>query len=952
MRLVIDLQACQAEGSRDRGIGRYSLALASAMVRHCRGHEVLIALNRVFPTTIAPLQAHFSSILPPENVVLWGGMSNLEEITPKNIPRRLASEHIKEEFFRSLNADIIHTTSLFEGLVDSAVTTVSGRGSAIDAVTLYDLIPFLRPETYLVDERVEDWYRRRILQLTRSDIALAISESSRREGIDFLGLPERSITNVSCAVDDKFRPQDVSPAREVSLRYRFALTKPFVMYTGGIDFRKNIEGLIDAYASLSADIRSNHQLAIVCRVNPSELTRLESVVAEAGLNKGEVIFTGFVTDEELVLLYNLCKVFIFPPIHEGFGLPALEAMSCGAPVIGSNCTSIPEVIGRADAQFDPLSKSSIVSKLTEVLEDHAFRADLAASGHERAKMFSWERSADLTWDAFESKLQEIKASSFVRVGHERKTAPVRPRLAFVSPLPPERCGISSYSTSLLPYLLRYYDIDLIHNGDVDDNLKQRHSILSHEEFEKNAGSYDRVLYHFGNSHFHTEMPALLAKVPGVVVLHDFFLSGLFWTIQAQNPQTNALNAAIEYSHGQLSAFEHSCVNDIGKSLVKYPCNLAVIENATGVITHSQYSKDLAHHWYGDAAIKKWCVIPHLLKEMSEPCVSKSEARRQLGIAENTFVVCSFGIVSSVHKLHDLILEGWSESLLGKESNCMLAFVGDGGEDVFNEQLARLRADGQVNNCTVTGYVSDTEYGLWLSAADLCVQLRAKSRGETSGAVSDGMAAGKHVIVNAHASLKEVPDTAVTMLPEKPTSTDLAKAIRQSYLSPEMREEIGCRGYTYIRENHAAEIVAAQYRDVIESFSDCPQGKALSANFSDFRAMELSGLSLHDWMEFRHYLNAINPEHTRVKRWFVDVTEPLKNIRSSALNADWSKAIALLFGLFPTCKRVYMVKRSDRGAYEILKNFPGLNPGNDNSTPVSLLPDETPILWEDFSRVIS
>jgi hypothetical protein len=181
------------------------------MIRNCRGHEILIALNRAFPDAISIVREHFAGLLSQENLVLWGGVKNIEEIEPKNMVRRLAAERIKEDFFRSLNADVVHTTSLFEGIQDSSLATIARDTLACNAVTLYDLIPFLRPEKYLTDERVEDWYRRRILQLKQTDVALAISESSRREGIDYLGLPEHSTVNISSAVDKRFKRLDVNP---------------------------------------------------------------------------------------------------------------------------------------------------------------------------------------------------------------------------------------------------------------------------------------------------------------------------------------------------------------------------------------------------------------------------------------------------------------------------------------------------------------------------------------------------------------------------------------------------------------------------------------------------------------------------------------------------------------------------------------------------------------------
>ncbi|MGV7246808.1 glycosyltransferase, partial [Caballeronia sp. M23-90] len=162
MKLIIDLQACQTSGSRDRGIGRYSFALADAMLREARGHHVRIALNRSFPNTVSYLVEHFSSLVPRENILLWGGMQDTAELHPANIGRRLAAERVKAAFFQSLAADAIHTTSLFEGLGDASVTSIGYGVTPVEAVTLYDLIPYIRADTYLADDRVDDWYRRKV----------------------------------------------------------------------------------------------------------------------------------------------------------------------------------------------------------------------------------------------------------------------------------------------------------------------------------------------------------------------------------------------------------------------------------------------------------------------------------------------------------------------------------------------------------------------------------------------------------------------------------------------------------------------------------------------------------------------------------------------------------------------------------------------------------------------
>ncbi len=191
-----------------------------------------------------------------------------------------------------------------------------------------------------------------------------------------MNIPEQQVVNVSAACDQRFQEHDVLEKESISVRQRYKLNRPFIMYTGGIDPRKNIEGLIRAFSQLPKSIRKTYQLAIVCSIQPESRLALESLSKEHSLDGDDVIFTGYVSDNDLVVLYHLCEVFVFPSWHEGFGLPVLEAMSCGAPVIGSNTSSIPEVINLDEALFDPFDEVSIATKIAQVLTDPDFRKRL------------------------------------------------------------------------------------------------------------------------------------------------------------------------------------------------------------------------------------------------------------------------------------------------------------------------------------------------------------------------------------------------------------------------------------------------------------------------------------------------------------------------------------------------------------------------------------------------
>lgn len=405
MRIVLDLQACQSE-SRFRGIGRYSMALAQAITRNAGEHEVWLALNNLFPDTIDPIRNVFYGFIPKKHIVVFAVPGPVAEHDPANAWRSRAAEHVREHFLASIDPDIVHVASLFEGWVDDAVTSIGLLGREFDSsVTLYDLIPLLNSETYLPNLALKDYYYRKLQSLKNAQILLAISKYSRQEGIDALNVPNDRIVNISAAVDERFHPlsftSEIEEPIEEPIKVHYGITRPFIMYApGGFDARKNIDGLLKAFAQLPWELRKKYQLAIVSRIPDEEHRRFKVQISRLGLAEDEIVFTDYVSDDNLVLLYNLCKLFVFPSLHEGFGLPALEAMACGAPVIGSNTTSIPEVIGRKDALFDPINPEAISQTMYRALTDDAFIESLREHALLQAAKFSWDESAKHALEAF------------------------------------------------------------------------------------------------------------------------------------------------------------------------------------------------------------------------------------------------------------------------------------------------------------------------------------------------------------------------------------------------------------------------------------------------------------------------------------------------------------------------------------------------------------------------
>jgi glycosyltransferase involved in cell wall biosynthesis len=394
MRIVIDMQGAQSE-SRFRGIGRYSLSLTQAIVRNRGDHEIILLLNGLLPESIEPIRAAFNDLLPQKNIQVWYALGPVRELETANGWRREVAECIREAFIDSLKPNVVLITSLFEGFVDNAVSSIGKFFPRIPtAVIFYDLIPLLNPEAYLdQNPTYSRHYHQKINHLLCADLWLAISDSALNEGVNALSRPSNGAINISTACDSVFQHLDISEIQKQKFLTQLNISRPFILYSGGADARKNLHKLVLAYAHLPKTLRETHQLVLAGKMPEGEESALWKTAKSASVDREELLFTGYIADEDLAWLYNLCALFILPSLHEGFGLPALEAMACGAVVIGSNTTSIPEVIGREDALFDPNDEVSISQKLAEVLSNPALHAKLKQHGLQQVKKFSWDESA-------------------------------------------------------------------------------------------------------------------------------------------------------------------------------------------------------------------------------------------------------------------------------------------------------------------------------------------------------------------------------------------------------------------------------------------------------------------------------------------------------------------------------------------------------------------------------
>jgi glycosyltransferase involved in cell wall biosynthesis len=256
-------------------------------------------------------------------------------------------------------------------------------------VTIHDCIHLMFPQ-YLPNRMAYAYARASLWAAARrAERILTVSESSKADILRFCNVPADRIIVVHNAIDDRF---SVPPAREAvqRVRERYQLDGPFALYVGNIKPHKNLERLIDAFDLVRRSGFERLELLIIGD-QISKYPRLRRAVDKHKLHK-HVRFLGFVHDDTLAALYRLATVFVFPSLYEGFGLPPLEAMASGTPVVVSNRSALPEVVGDAAVLVDPYSATSIAEGIERVLSDASLRQGLVERGLARAREFSWEAS--------------------------------------------------------------------------------------------------------------------------------------------------------------------------------------------------------------------------------------------------------------------------------------------------------------------------------------------------------------------------------------------------------------------------------------------------------------------------------------------------------------------------------------------------------------------------------
>lgn len=370
MRICLDISPAVHHRA---GLGRYAQELLVALLAVDPENEYLAFYNRPCEAQVDPpldRLLHLTTNLPNKP---WRMSVLLAQLT--HLPQ--------DRLFPAV--DLVHAT-------DHLLPRLSQVKSVF---TLHDLIFRFHPETH---KPLNRWFLTLMMPhfLQAADAVIAVSECTKRDAVRLYGIDEAKIRVIYEGVNPRFRL--ATPEAISGVRQKHGLPEHFILSVGTIEPRKNLNTLLEAYRALRHR-GAQFKLVIVGKrgwLYRGFFRRLRELSLE-----DEIILPGFVPDEDLPALYSAADLFVFPSLYEGFGLPPLEAMACGTPVVTSDVSSLPEIVGDAAITIDPHNAQELAEAILHVLEDPALRVGLHHKGVARAKMFSWEDTAKRTLQIYE-----------------------------------------------------------------------------------------------------------------------------------------------------------------------------------------------------------------------------------------------------------------------------------------------------------------------------------------------------------------------------------------------------------------------------------------------------------------------------------------------------------------------------------------------------------------------
>lgn len=692
-RILIDARPINHPTARQRGIGRYTAGLIHGL--SLAGADVVAASSSIEECEIV------RDTISGVDVELWR----------PELVRRAADA----------DAWYVATQLMLHPITLDPVPDAVTAARLPVAGVMYDVIPERYPERYLTHPQSRQLSTLRTMLGRTLDGLLAISDFAARTAGDVMAIDSSRIVSIGAGVGEVFTPSSDDPWPALTRLVGLGVDRRrdlVVAVTGG-DERKNTEGLIRAWAELSAQVRPSHQLVVACAIGPMVMARWTELAEGLTLRVGkDVVFTDSVSDDEIVALHRAARLAVFPSLEEGFGLPVAEAAACDCPVICSDTSSLPEVIGVSDALFDPFDVSAMSHAIEWALFDEAHRDRLRAAAAVARTTWTWKKTGERAMSALDQFGERID---------QRRRRPALRKLAVLAPSQASPSAIGGYTTSVLREWERTPGTHIEH---LVDELATDFRPAASQWLCSAIGSYrhdyefDHIVSVLGSSGFHLSTALVAEKNPTHVWLHEASLAGcyLYGAVKSSSEDWARRFIASRCEVGtDFYSLEPEDFHRAGLTLLG-----PVLDRARSVIVSSHEAAEVVKRVRPDCA--PIFVLPLAYPEVQ--AVQSTPGRRVVSVGWLAFNKRPEVLVHLAHEL------GVEVDFVGPMIGVVADRVRELAQSLGVSHLVHLR-----------GRLDESEFQQALTSARVGVQLRTGAIGQRSAAVNDLVARGIPVVTN-------------------------------------------------------------------------------------------------------------------------------------------------------------------------------------------------------------
>jgi glycosyltransferase involved in cell wall biosynthesis len=658
------------------------------------------------------------------------------------------SENLYSEVLRSTRPDKFLLLSPFEGLGDEACWQIP-KGICAEAI-YYDAIPRIFPEKYLLSPVTKKWYLYLESKVAQVHRLHAISQSSRNDALKFLSISEDIVKKIDFGLncEEKVTTGD----------HTFDDSK-IILAVLGEDERKNKINLLHAWKILR-EKNIELKLKIVYKQSPPESLNNENFLIQNDL-KNTVEFLDYVSQEELEKLYNSCAFTVFPSFYEGLGLPVLESFKANKACIVANSSSLSELVYSSALKVDPNSPEDISEAVINLLDNQALQKQAVEDGREvlsryssSSKYFQMQNILDADCTCRNVKEEEYLQESVNGI-------------YFHTILKPTKSGIANFADNLIHPFHTRRNMKIVSFGSnekthVCPECSSEIEILSPQEYRKIRDSNFLNIHNLGNSSYHLWQTELIGQYPGMVLMHDGFLSGLVWVRSLGNLNTGKFLRNAMMDSSSLNFLDSQFLLEPQLLIQKERLNSFFIESATSIIVHNQAAGDQIANEYVVSESRSIGVMP-LPTSVVGQSYTDTPRKKVIGV---------LGIIHET-KMYQEIIEAWIESETGRKNEYVLRFI---GEDLSQNFQHLQQKYGKRFRIEFTGFIDEEAYRNQIEQIEFAIQLRREFRGESSGAIVDLLSSGVPVISNAQPSLKDYPDDSIAFINPDFSTADLALKI--------------------------------------------------------------------------------------------------------------------------------------------------------------------------------